>query len=105
MILIFIYFEQNFFIKQLNIKFHEFFGITPLEQKTENEKKKSIYFVNKAHSIFLTVPNDKFYLRKVKDKIKLYQKEEISLFKFYLKNNVFAGINNIKLDEKGLDNK
>ena len=106
------YFEQNFFfdikrIKQLNIKFHEFFGITPLEQKSENKKKKSIYFVNKAHSIFLTVPNDKiFYLRKIKDKIKLYQNKKYHFSNFILKNNVFAGINNINiiLDEKGLDN-
>ena len=105
-------FEEHFFfdikrIKQLNIKFNDFFGINSLEKKTENEKKNKYSFDNKAYSIFSTIPNDKiFYLRKIKDKMKQYQKKKYHFSNFILKYNVYAGINNINiiLDEKGLDN-
>ena len=106
-------FEENFFfdikrIKQLNISFNEFLGISPLEKKINNENiKYSLSIDNKAHSIFSNISNEKiFILRTIKEKIKYLQNKKYHFTSEVSKYNILNGINNINeiLDEKGLDN-
>ncbi len=106
-------FEEFFFfdikkIKILNISFHEFFGIPPLNRKYDKDHlKQSLTVENRAYSVFLTIPNEKiFYLRTIKDNIKKLQNKKYHYESEIYKFNIFQGINNINniLDEKGLDN-
>ncbi len=93
-------------IKLLNIPFNEFFGIKSLEKINEKDKKYPLSNINKAYSIFSTIPNEKmFHLRKTQNKIKHFQKKMYHFSSIIHKNNVLQGLNNLNiiLNEKGFD--
>ena len=106
-------FDDNFFfdikqLKILDVTFSTFFGLLPLEKKSNKENQVNYLFEkDKAKSIFTTIPNEKmFILRKKKKNVSQLQNKKYHFTSEIYKKDVMIGIQNLNkiIDEKGLDN-